>query len=124
MNREALADRFISYSDAISVFPFVQAVAFSIGLSDPDTRCSIAEIWAQIVLGNFVFIALMTAAVFIFRRAELSLRESQALDPIVSRYLRRLYIGRIAIIWMSFTYLALSAYSASFDVICLSDVAT
>ena len=118
MERAALADRFVSYSDALSVFPFVQTVAFSAALSDPDVRCSIAEIWLFLVLGNLVFALIISGAVALFRRSELALRSETETDPMVSTYLRRLHIARYVIIWAAFIYLAFSAYSATFDPVC------
>lgn len=118
MNRSALADRFVSYSDALSVFPFVQTVAFSSALSDPDVRCSIADIWTFLVAGNLVFAVVTSVAIAMLRRSELSLRADTETDPMVSTYLRRLHIARYFIIWAAFIYLAFSAYSATFDPIC------
>jgi len=44
VERITLANRFVNYADAASVFPLVQAIAFSVALSEPDIRCSIADI--------------------------------------------------------------------------------
>lgn len=50
MERITLANRFVNYADAASVFPLVQAVAFSVALSEPDIRCSIADIWLPLAI--------------------------------------------------------------------------
>ena len=44
MDRAEFADRLVTYEDALTAFPFIQTVAFSIALSEPDVRCSIAQI--------------------------------------------------------------------------------
>jgi hypothetical protein len=44
MTRESLADRIITYCDALAAFSLVNALAFVIALADPDIRCSIARI--------------------------------------------------------------------------------
>ncbi len=120
MNRVTLADRFVSYSDAVGVFPFVQATAFSVALSEPDIRCSIAEIWIQVSVGNFIFAAITTIAVVLFRRSEMKLRAGEELDGMVATYLKRLHVGRLSIIWLAFLYLFFSAYSATLDPLCLT----
>ncbi len=118
MNRAALADRFVSYADAISVFPFVQAVAYSIALSDPDIRCSIAEIWLNVMLGNIIFSILAFGVIVMFRRSEMALRQIEAEDALVLRYLRRLYLGRLVLVVMSCFYVAFSTYTATLDPLC------
>ena len=118
MERSALADRFVNYADAASVFPLVQSVAFAVALSEPDIRCSIAEIWNVVAMGNAVFAIIVTGAVVVFRRAELKLRDGSKTDELVSSYLKRLQLGRFAIIWLSFAYLVFSAYTASLDPAC------
>ena len=118
MNRHALADRFVNYADAASVFPLVQAVAFSVALSEPDIRCSIAEIWTLVTLGNMIFAVVITVAIVVFRRAELALREGEEKDALVTAYLSKLQLGRFVIIWLSFCYVVFSAYTATLDVAC------
>lgn len=120
MNREALADRFVSYSDAATFFPLVQSVAFSAALADPDIRCSVAEIWLQISAGNLFFSILILTAIIILRRAELSLREEGELDAKVTQYLSRIHLGRLAVVWLTFFYLLLSVYSTTLDQACLA----
>ena len=44
MNRQALADRTVVYSDTVVAFAVVNGFAFLISLADPDIRCSIAAV--------------------------------------------------------------------------------
>jgi hypothetical protein len=122
VNRDSLADRFVSYSDAATAFPFVQAVAFSVALTEPDIRCSVADIWISITLGNLMFSLLMMIGIVILRRSELSLRQTVEVDPMVSRYLRRLHKARFVFIGLTFVYLFFSAYLATLDPACLNAV--
>jgi hypothetical protein len=118
LERTALADRFVNYADAASVFPLVQAVAFSLTLSETDIRCSVAEIWELVILGNMFFAVIVTVAVVVFRRAELALRIDTTLDTLVSKYLKRLQIGRYVLIWLSYGYTVFNAFSATLDPVC------
>jgi len=59
VERITLANRFVNYADAASVFPLVQVIAFSVALSEPDIRRSIADIWlacAFVVLSAYTAI--------------------------------------------------------------------
>jgi hypothetical protein len=62
-------NRFVCCADAASVFPLVQAIAFSVALSEPGICCAIAGIWLLDALGNIVFSALLTVPIVQFRRA-------------------------------------------------------
>lgn len=55
MNRQVLADRIISYSDAIVAFALVNGFAFVISLGDPDIRCSIARVSGVAIAMNLIF---------------------------------------------------------------------
>jgi len=118
VERITLANRFVNYADAASVFPLVQAIAFSVALSEPDIRCSIADIWLLVALGNIVFSVLLTVVIVIFRRAELVLRQEGETDKLVLTYLQRLQTGRFVIIWLACAFVVLSAYTAILDPLC------
>ncbi len=55
MNRQVLADRIISYSDAVVAFALVNGFAFVISLGDPDIRCSIARVSGVAIAMNLIF---------------------------------------------------------------------
>jgi hypothetical protein len=44
MQRGAVADRIVTYCDALVAFSLVNGLAFLVGLGEPDIRCSIAGI--------------------------------------------------------------------------------
>jgi len=55
MNRQVLADRIITYSDAVVAFALVNGFAFIISLGDPDIRCSIARVSGVAIAMNLIF---------------------------------------------------------------------
>ena len=118
MTRDALADRFLSYGDAMAAFAMVQTIAFSIALAEPDIRCSIANVWPAVTFGNTLFTALVSVCLLLLRRMELAMRTQTAVDPMVASYLRRLHVGRYVVVWLALALSLLSVYSSTFDAAC------
>ena len=64
MTREALADRIITYCDALVAFSLVNALAFVIAMAEPDIRCSIAGISGFVIGLNLVILVVICAVLF------------------------------------------------------------
>ena len=98
MTREALADRIITYCDALAAFSLVNALAFVVTLAEPEIRCSIARIAAFVAAANLVMALLISAGLIALRRFELSLRREEQ-DPPVARFWRSVQAVRLALVW-------------------------
>ena len=118
MNRNTLADRYLNYCDAVTAFAFVQTVAFSVALADPDSRCSIGEIWQFVAGGIFLVTVVLTAGIIYIRKVEMSLRDVDSMDTDVTKHLARIQRWRFAIIWVTFGVLLLSVLAAGGDPQC------
>lgn len=100
MTRDAIADRLVSYSDAIVAFSVVNSLAFLVALTERDVRCSLVDIQPTFWTTFFLFPAALTAGLFACRSAELRLRRgSGAQDSGAARALRYFHGIRIGVIW-------------------------
>ncbi len=118
MKREVLADRIVTYCDAIVAFSVVNGLAFLIALGEPDVRCSIGEIQSFMVAANLFFPVLGTVGLLWLRRFELRLRGGEIDDEMVASFWRRMHILRIVLLWV-FAALVLSGITGtSFDPSC------
>lgn len=130
MNRQALADRLIVYSDTVVAFSLVNGFAFLITLSDPDIRCSIAEVAGILFFVNGALPIAATWALFWLRSYERRLRadDTQASDlpddaeaandpedPLVAGFWQRLFRVRIVLIWASAVVVIVGVYGATWD---------
>ena len=110
MNRTALADRMITYSDTIVAFSLVNGFAFLTTLGEPDIRCSIANVAPVALTMNVLFPVVGTYGLFWLRRYERLLRsdgseeggedDDLSTDPIVSRFWHVLFRVRLGLIWI------------------------
>lgn len=80
MNRQALADRIISYSDTLVAFAIVNGFAFVISLGEPDIRCSIANVSGVAFAINLIAPLVSTYGLVWLRRYEHRLRCDDAGD--------------------------------------------
>lgn len=118
MTREALADRIITYCDALAAFSLVNALAFMIALAEPETRCSIARIVGLVVAMNLAFPVFITAALLALRRFELSLRRADPQDPTVREFWRYAHVLRVVLVWTFALLVVLGLFGASRDLSC------
>ena len=82
----------------------LNAVGFMSAMAEEDTRNAISEAPNLVfLLSIFLATCFYTALAFVFRRAELKLREEagEVSKPMVDRYQRYFQIARIAVIWVS-----------------------
>ncbi len=118
MTREALADRIVSYCDALAAFSLVNALAFLITLADPDIRCSIAGI-AAIVIGAIVMMSvLITGGLVALRRFERSLRPPDSQDPAIERFWRNTQVLRLVVVWVVALLVTFGSWAATQDPAC------
>ncbi len=102
MTREALADRLVTYADAIAAFSIVNGLAFLLALTEREVRCSLVDSTTTVFVATLVSGAVLTAAVVFCRRVELRIRASLgAGDADVHALLRGFQIVRIVVIWLS-----------------------
>lgn len=119
MDRDTLADRITSYSDAIVAFSMVNGLGFLIALGDPDMRCSIAEVAAILSGVNTLFPVLGTASLVWLRRFEMALRGDEVEDPLIARFLRLSMTVRVALLWVFGAAVVAGIFGATFDVRCV-----
>lgn len=122
MTRETLADRIVTYCDALAAFSLVNALAFVVTLSDPDIRCSIARIAAFVLATNLVFPVAITAGLVGLRRFERSLRPPGSQDAAVERFWRYAQMLRIALVWTFALLVLFGLGSATRDPSCATPV--
>ncbi len=108
MDDRALADRLVSYADALVAVSFVGMSGLSIALADPDVRCSIADGLVPIMAGNVIFASVVSYLLRTLRKWETDLRADSPLSTKAADYSRRLYSGRFVVVWFS----AIAAVSA------------
>ena len=118
MTREALADRVVTYSDALAAFSLVNALAFLVTLADPDIRCSIARIATFIVASNLVTASAVTVCLVALRRFERRLRSELPSDDTVERFWRFAQTVRIALVWLISVGVCFGTLAARLDPAC------
>jgi hypothetical protein len=146
MDRQALADRIVTYSDTVVAFALVNGFAFLISLGEPDIRCSIANVSGVASSLNVLVPVASSFALFWLRGYERSLRvepepgdESVAIeaeaseaeagaakasevaaeqDEVVARFWRIAFRVRLGLIWLFSTIVLLGIHAATFDTRC------
>jgi hypothetical protein len=99
MQDHVLADRLVTYSDAIVAAAFVGMSATSIAIGDPDIRCEFARAPVGIATGNLIIGLLLSGVLWRLRTWELFLRVNEETSDRASRYQRTLSIARHALLW-------------------------
>jgi hypothetical protein len=115
MDRQALADRILAYSDTVVAFCAVNGFAFLIALGEPDIRCSIAEVGGLIGAINLAVPIASSLALRWLRRFELRLRTGDtagARDEDVEAFWRVIVPVRHVLVWL-FAALVLSGIVAA-----------
>ncbi len=118
MTRETLADRVITYCDALAAFSLVNAFAFLVTLAEPGIRCSIARIPTFVIGANLVIPLLITACLILLRRFECSLRESGSQDPAVQKFWSYVQVFRLALVWVVTVLVIFVVWAAAQDLAC------
>jgi hypothetical protein len=118
LTNETLADRIITYCDALAAFSLVNALAFVITLAESDIRCSIAYIALPVMLGNLFVAAAVTVGLVLLRRFEQSLRAPGSQDPRVVRFWRLVQGLRVALVWGVLALELIGLHAATLDPSC------
>ena len=118
MTREALADRIITYSDALVAFSLVNALAFVIAMAEPDIRCSIVRISGFAIGLNLVIPVALCAVLFALRRFERGLRPEEGRDPTVERFWGVAQTVRYGLVWMFTLFVVAGLWAATHDPSC------
>jgi len=118
MTREVLADRIITYCDALAGFSLVNALAFVVTLSDPDIRCSIARIAGFVIGTNLAIPVGITAALVALRRYERKLRPKGSQDETVDRFWDAAQVIRMTLVWLVALFVAIGSWAATRDPSC------
>ena len=118
MRREAVADRIVTYCDALVAFSLVNGLAFLIALGEPDIRCSIARI-AGIVAGiNAFFPIVVTLLLIWLRRYEDRLRDDAVEDELVTRFWKIAGVFRLVLVWFFASVVLFGLWAATHDSSC------
>lgn len=97
----ALADRLVSYADAIVAVCVVGASGIGAVIADPDSREHVARAANYIIVANVLSGILLTALVTLLRRWEIKLRANLPDAPLPRAYSRYLHGARIVLVWLS-----------------------
>jgi len=97
----ALADRLVSYSDAIVAISVVGASGLGAVIADPDSREYVERAANYIIVANVLIGLVATAIISLLRRWEGNLRADLPEAPLPRRYARYLHIARIVLVWLA-----------------------
>ncbi len=123
MTRDVLADRVITYCDALAAFSLLNAFAFLVTLAEPDIRCSIAAIATFVIAANLFIPLLITGGLILLRRFERSLRPPGSQDPTVERFWSYVQAFRIALVWAVALLVSFGVWAAAQDPACVGTAA-
>ena len=122
VTREALADRLITYCDALAAFSLVNALAFLVTLGEPDVRCSIAGIATFVSVANLLIALVLSAGLVMLRRFERSLRPAAERDPAVERFWYFAQGLRLTLVWGSALLVVFGVWAGAQDPVCIAEV--
>ncbi len=120
MTRDVLADRVITYCDALAAFSLLNAFAFLVTLAEPDIRCSIATIATFVIAANLVIPLLITGGLILLRRFERSLHPPGSQDSTVERFWSYVQAFRIALVWAVALLVSFGVWAAAQDPACVA----
>jgi hypothetical protein len=96
-----LADRLVTYADALVAVAFVGTSGLGLAVADPDIRADIARAAEWVILANLVLGGLLSGLIHIFRRWELELRAGLAPAATTRRFSGYLHWGRLGVVWVA-----------------------
>ena len=118
MKREAVADRIVTYSDALVAFSLVNGLAFLVALGEPDIRCSIADIAGVILIINTAFPLASTLLLVWLRKYERLLRGDGPRDEMVGRFWSIVGRARFVLVWFFAAIVLLGVWASTKDTTC------
>ncbi len=97
--RETIAERLANYADAAAAFSAVNSLAFVVTLTQPEVRCTLANVKWITVSGTTLQSLGIALVVVMLRRAEIHVRaNSSPMTPDVEWFLRAFFLARLAVI--------------------------
>jgi hypothetical protein len=118
MKRGAVADRIVTYCDALVAFSLVNGLAFLVALGEPDIRCSIAGIAGFVAIMSGSIPVASTFLILWLRRYEQRLRGDEAEDELVARFWNVVGFFRLGLIWFFACVVLIGIWAATKDVSC------
>lgn len=118
MKRDVLADRVLTYSDALVAFSLVNGIAFLVSLAEPDVRCSIVGISGFMLSINAIFPIAATLGLVVLGRAERRFRATEPVDDDVQRFWKGIAIARYVLVWTFAALVLTGILGATQDPIC------
>lgn len=118
MKPEAVADRIVTYCDALVAFSLVNGLAFLVALGEPDIRCSIAHIATFVFVVNAIVPLAVTCVLIWLRRTEVALRGPSE-DERIERFWRVMARARFVLVWIFACIVLLGIVAATRDTRCL-----
>lgn len=101
MDDHSLADRLMTYADALVAVSFVGSSGMCVGLMNPESRCSLISAFRAVSVGNLIFTVIVSVLLIILRRWESDLLAGTSSSKKARTYSRRLHVARLAVIWLS-----------------------
>ena len=118
MQRGAVADRIVTYCDALVAFSLVNGLAFLVALGEPDIRCSIAGIAGFVAIVSGSIPVASTLLILWLRRFEQRLRGEEVEDELVARFWHVVGIFRLGLIWFFSVVVWIGIWAATKDPSC------
>jgi hypothetical protein len=118
VQNQDLANRFVTYADALVAVTFVGMSAMGVAVGDPDLRCEFVRAPGAIVIGNLLMGIVFSSILIVLRRWEMSLRSDESPAEPAARYERILSIARHVILWFCVIATITLVSAASRDEMC------
>ena len=101
LDDQSLADRLVTYADALVAVVFVGSSGIAVALTNPESRCSLVNTAGPVSMGNLIFAGIISVLLITLRRWELDLRTGTSPSKKAIGYSRRLHVARLVVIWFS-----------------------
>ena len=98
---QALANRLVAYSDAIVALAFIVSSGLGLAIADPDTRGTITDVAAEMIVGNALLGVVFSILLVTLRHWELDLRPESVVTEKFRRYSYRIFVAKHFVIWLS-----------------------
>ena len=118
MDDRSLADRLVTYADALVAVTFVGTSGWSLALTNPESRCSLIHAAGPVSVGNLIFAAIVSILLITLRRWELDLLTGTAVSKKSAAYSRRLHVARLGVVWVSAIAIVIFLMAALRDPTC------
>lgn len=119
MTDQGLADRLLSYADALVAAAFLGMSATGIALGDPAIRCEFARVPIAIAGLNLLSGSALTLMLVGMRRCEFNPRSTSPPSALAARYAQHLHTARRILIWAFVLGMAGLVFAATKDDACL-----